>query len=222
MSDLAVYMVTHNEIDCAIDTIKLLRRVSGCDFDIFVADSGSPAEEQAKLLALEKSGEIAWLFLSNENIGQNLASNVLLDQIAANDNYRWVVCWSADVKPRGRRALKKLRKAAQAFFNAGVSVLLAPKVSGAEVPEPFTATGDDIGFPYHEVDFLRGFVRVHPAAFFREFRFNKFGSLASGEGREVKDAALKMKMPCVVVDNVKVKHVGAEPDIFARYVGYGL
>lgn len=222
MTDIAVYMITHDRPDETTAAIKLLRNRAGCDFDLYVVDSGSGPVLQNRLAGMETEGLIDNLVMADQNIGQNLAANIALDEIQKGD-YRWIVCWSPDVYPKTRRCLKKLVRASEAFFSAGVSVILSPKVSGGITPESFTATGDDIGFPYHEVDYLKGYVRVHPAGFFREFRFNKFGALGSGECLDVKDQSVEQNMPHIVVENIKVRHVGDdEPGLIARYVGYGL
>jgi len=220
--NIAIYMVTHENPEITSRVIKALYKFGGCPFDLYVVDSGSSRKMQSALSELASDGKISHLVLSEENIGQNLAANIALESIDRHGGYDWIVCWSPDVEPKTRRSLKKLCRAARDFVKAGVSVLLSPKVTGGKSPEAFTSSGDDIGFNYYEVDYLKGYVRVHPASFFNGFRFNQFGALASGEALEVKDRAVELDMPCVVIENVKCRHLGDEADFVGRFIGYGL
>lgn len=222
LTDVAVYMVTHDNPDETLRVIDALRKTSDCDFDLFVVDSGSGPVMQQALSKAHIEGKIDWLLLSDENIGQNLGANAALDEIYSRHAHDWVVCWSPDVLPKGRRVLKKLIRAARMFQLAGAKVVLAPKVLSGIKANQLTATGDDIGVPYHTVLGLKGYVRVHPKDFFRNYRFIPFGALAYGESLEVADHANLEGYTFVVVENIKVRHVGDEPGLIERHVSYGL
>jgi hypothetical protein len=215
-------MVTHDKLDITERVIELLYRESEIAYDLYVVDSGSGPVMQSRLTELEVEGKIHKLVLADQNIGQNLGTNIALDLIMKNDEYEWVVCWSPDVIPKGRRVLKKLIRAADSFRKAGVLCLVAPKVQSATKPCQLTETGDDVGFPYHVSEMLRGFVRVHPRQFFRDFRLNEFGALAMGEAGEIKDESRRQRMESVTVENIKVRHLGGETDVIAGHIGFGL
>lgn len=222
MTDIAVYMVTHENVDETVRVIDLLTKNSDCNFDLFVADSGSGPVMQKRLQALETGGDIKWLTLFPDNVGQNIGSNACLDEIYERNQYEWIVRWSPDVEPKGRRALKKLVRAARMFKLAGVNVLVHPKVQRGEKPKPLTLTGDDIGFPYYEAEIAKGFVRVAHKTFYKDWRYNSYGALAYGESAETKERAISLGAAEVVVENVRVKHLGDEPGLIERHVGYGL
>jgi GT2 family glycosyltransferase len=222
MTDTAVMMVTHENPDQTARTIKLLERTSDCDYDLFVVDSGSGPVMQKSLQELATDGLIKWLRLSEENIGLNNGLNMALDEIMEHNEYDWIVLWSPDVEPKGRRALKKLVRAARMFKVAGADVLASPRVSGAPRPTPLTATGDDVGFPYFAAEIIRGYARVHPRKFFNGFRYNSYGALALGESAETCDRANELEFARVVIENIKVKHVGGDTAFPGKYIGYGL
>lgn len=222
MSDTAVYMVTHGHQDVTRRVIELLRKVSGCEFDLFVVDSGSGPKMQNMLQGLATEGKIDWLWLSPENIGQNIGANAALDEIFERGGYDWVVRWSPDVEPKGRRALKKLVRAARMFKIAGAKVITHPKVSGSPSPNPITLTGDDVGFPYYEAEVVKGFVRVAPAEFYRNWRHNPYAPLCNGETPQLKEHCEDEGYAEVVVENIKVKHVGGEPGLIESHISYGL
>lgn len=215
-------MVTHDRPDLAKRVIELLNKTSDIGFDLYVVDSGSGPITQGMLTELETAGKIHKLVLADQNIGQNLAANIALDAIMDRGGYDWVVCWSPDVAPKGRRVLKKLVRAADDFRKAGVLCIIAPKVLSAPKPRQLTDTGQDIGFPYHVSEMLRGYVRLHPGQLFRDFRFNEFGALAMGEAAEIKDESRKQRIESVTVENIKVRHLGGEADVIAKHIGFGL
>ena len=222
MTNTAVMMVTHENIDQTQRTIELLKRTSDSAYDLFVVDSGSGPIMQNRLQGLATEDKIQWLHLSPENIGLNISLNMMLDEILQHNQYDWLVMWSPDVEPKGRRVLKKLVRACGMFKLAGADVIASPKVSGAPEPSQLSLTGDDIGFPYHTVEILRGFARCHPRKLFNGFRYNSYGALALGESAETCDRANELEIPRVVIENIKVKHKGGDTAFPGKYVGYGL
>ncbi len=215
-------MVTHGHVAQTKRTIELLYRTSGIKYDLFVADSGSGDEMHKTLSFLKEENKIHWLRTFNGNIGQNLGTNACLDAIFEGEDYDWVVCWSPDVEPGSRRALKKLCRALNDFKKAGVDVLASPRVKGGIEIVALTGTGDDIGFPYYEAELLKGYVRAVAADFYDGWRLNVYNALAYGEAAEVKERALELEMGSVVIENIVVKHKGSDVGIIEKHIGYGL
>ena len=218
----AIYMITHGHVAQTKRTIELIHKTGGEPHHLYVVDSGSGDEMQAMLLALKEAGKIHDLQIFADNMGQNICANAALDAIEKHGGYEWVVIWSPDVEPKTRRSLRKLIRAMRMFKLAGEDVIASPKIKGGITPTALSLDGDDVGFPYHEAEVLKGYVRCVAAEFFDDWRFNVFNALAYGEAAEVKERSMEMELGSVVICNIVCKHKGVDAGLIPRHVGYGL
>lgn len=232
---IAVYCITRGKLELAKKSLKMLRQWAGCEFDLFVFDQNSGPEMASYLKGQKSSGKIHSLVLSDENVGQNLAANKMLDDINQG-NYDWVLRWDPDALPRTRRFLKKLVACAELFREKGIEGVYSPKIMKLDhEPEAFMA-GDDIGFNYEVVRILGGICRLHPAWMFYKFRFHKFGAMGFGEAMEMARNCVEENVPKIRIPHIEVEHAYGNrgqcekwPEDFAwekreacRYVSYGL
>lgn len=239
MARVAVYSITHNNTlprhELTKKSFKLLRSMAGLEFDHYVADNGSIPETQEWLEGEYAEGRIFRYYPSDENLGQNIAANILLDWIVEGD-YDWILRWDNDMIPRTRRFLKKLVRYADQFKKENIRAVLSPKITKLlHEPEAFAA-GDDLGFDYETVRILGGMCRLHPRSFFSEFRYNKFAPLGFGEANETANHCLANNIPKIRIPEILVEHADGEkgqikndPEHFSflnrevgRYVSYGL
>jgi len=236
---IAIYTIVHDvtpkRSEITRKSFKHLRSEAGIAFDHYVADNGSLPETSRWLESEYASGRIHRLYPSDENLGQNIAANILLDWICEK-SYDWILRWDNDGIPRTRRFLKSLVSKADQFDKEGVRGVFSPKITKLENPPEAFMEGDDVGFKYEVVRMLGGICRLHPASFFSDFRFNKFGALGFGEALEVADRCLELNMPKIRIPSIKVEHCMGhskqqeeDPEYFSfenreigRYVGYGL
>lgn len=232
---IAVYCITRDRLEITRKSLKMLRQWAGCEFDLYVVDNGSRPDMVAYLKEEKAAGRIRWLHLAGENLGQNIAANLALDELMLTCP-RWVLRWDNDALPRTRRFLKKLVRRAEAFANKGIEVVISPRISKLEFPPEAFMRGDDVGFEYEVVRMLGGICRLHPASLFETFRFNKFGALGFGEAAEIASECLRRNIPKVRVPEIEVEHAYGskgqaemwpeentwERREVGRYVGYGL
>lgn len=232
-SGVVVYTVTRGKQALAKKSFKALRLWAGIDYEHYVFDNGSDPEMVSWLESEKEKGHIQKLFLAGENMGQNIAANVLLDEIEWGE---WILRWDPDAIPRTRRFLKKLVGCAEVFVGYGIYPVLSPQITKLKHPPQPIGAGDDVGFEYHVMRVLGGICRLHHYQFFRDWRFNKFGALGFGEALEVADRALELNVPKVRIPDIEVEHAYGEdgqaekwPELFSfegkeipRYVGYGL
>ena len=234
MARVAVYTITRNREDLTRRSFKMLRLKAGMEFDHYVADNGSTDGTQKWLEGRYAAGDFKYYYPAGENLGQNIAANILLDQIQPHDEYEYILRWDPDAIPKSRRFLKRLVRCADAFRTFNLTPILSPKITKLEhPPEPLMA-GDDVGFEYEVVQILGGICRLHPRWFFMDWRFNKFGALGFGEAKEVSERALdlntpKLRLPKIIVEHAmgQKRQEKAYPDYFSdkwrwSYVGYGL
>lgn len=235
MARVAVYTITRNRLGLTKKSFKWLRSMAGLEFDHYVADNGSTDGTAEWLEGEYAEGRLHRYYPSDENLGQNIAANMLLDWVCAED-YDWVLRWDNDGIPRTRRFLKKLVRCADDFKKNNLWCVLSPKITKLENPPRPFMVGDDIGFDYEVVSMLGGICRLHPMNFFVDWRFNKFGALGFGEAAEVADRCLALNMPKIRVPDIRVEHSEGEkgqkandPEYFnfvnrevGRYVSYGL
>ena len=98
---VAVYCITRDRLEYTKKSLKLLRKMAGCDIDLFVADNGSRNSTTSWLKSEKSFGNITYLKLFRENKGQNIAANHLIDKILENeDEYQWILRWDNDAIPR--------------------------------------------------------------------------------------------------------------------------
>lgn len=227
MKRVAVYSITRGKLELTKKSFALLRRYAGCDFDHYVADNAS---ECAPWLKAHRS-RFASLRLNEENLGQNLAANALLDDMDLTQ-YDYVLRWDPDAIPRTRRVVRKLMRVADL---AGEPLVLSPEIGCLKHPPPAMATAKIGARTVEVVGMLGGICRLHPAAFFEEWRFNPYGALGFGEAAEVADRCTDLRIGVVRVLGLEVDHAYGEdgqaerwPEHFGwnkevgRYVGYGL
>lgn len=230
MTRVAVYTITRNKRELTEKSIKLLRRYAGVDFHHYVVDNGS-GDGTAEWV--QEDGGFRVTYVPGKNLGQNIAANIMLDEMG--NNYDYVMRWDPDALPRSRRFLKKMVKASDFMSARGLAAVVSPNIGQLEnPPEPITAVGDDIGQRYEMVEVLGGICRMHPSVFFDNWRFNKFGALGFGEALDAADHAQAMGMARVRLVDLHVDHAyGAsgqaerygfnwENREVGRYLGYGL
>ena len=232
---IAVYCITRDRLEITRQSLKMLRQWAGCDFTLYVVDNGSRRDTVEYLRREHEEGRIYWLHLAGENLGQNIAANLALDEMSTMAP-EWVLRWDPDALPRTRRFLRKLVRRAEAFRRVGVDGVFSPVITKLENPPEAFMRGDDVGFEYEVVRILGGICRLHPASFFDTFRFNKFGALGLGEAAEIATECLNRNTPKIRVMGIEVEHAyGSKgqaemwPDEntwerreVGRYVGYGL
>lgn len=233
MGKVAVYTITRDRLQATKKSFKALRLKAGIPFDHFVVDNGSVDGTQEWLQ--KHDDRFARLYMSQQNLGQNIAANIMLDYIM-DDDYEWVVRWDNDIIPHSRNFLKKLVEAAETVKDMGALWVMSPKILKLKFPPPVIATGEDIGQRYEVVRMLGGACRLHHRSFFDGWRFNKFGALGFGEANEVADRVTKLQSCTVRLPEIKVEHwlgedgqIEAMPDEFGfekrtvgRYIGFGL
>lgn len=95
-----MYTVTRNRLLLTRLSFDKLCRWAGIGFDHFVADNGSDDGTAEWLRERAETGQIKGLYLSPVNLGQNLATNYLLDLMKDGEPYDWVVRWDNDAIPR--------------------------------------------------------------------------------------------------------------------------
>lgn len=244
MKPIAVYCITRDRLDYTKKSFKLLRRMAGMPFDLYVFDNGSSLEMRNWLMDQEVAGHIHYLELSNENLGQNLAANELLDEIACKEagHYDWIMRWDNDAIPRTRDFMRKLvsraNKLREALAKEGnfKGCIVAPKITKLKHPQEAFMEGNDIGFDYEVVRILGGICRLHPARWLLGLRFDRFAALGFGEANEVARRALEDNIPKIRIPEIEVEHSGGEdrqmeelPEEFTferrevvRHIGYGL
>lgn len=231
---IAVYTIARGKLDLTRRSLKMLRQWAGVEFELYVTHNGTDRSMNAYLRDELDKGHITRLWLPNKNLGQNIAANVMLDEIMAKRPSH-VLRWDPDGLPRTRRFLKKLTRAHDRFREAGALVVLSPAITKLKYPPQATMAGDDVGFEYEVVPILGGICRLHPPEFFDGWRFNKYGALGFGEAAEVADRGEAVGMARVRVPHIEVEHAYGEdgqrerfPESFgwekevSRYVGYGL
>lgn len=243
---VAIYTIVRGgRHELTAKSLSMLQRWSGEPFDHYVASNGADEETNRVLDSMWQSGKIKALQRHDQNWGQNIAANWLLDDMEGveqgerdGERYETVLRWDDDALPRTRRFLKKLTRTARtaAELSQYWSVW-APKITKLNhPPKAITAPGDDIGEPYEMVEILGGICRLHPRAFFDGWRFNKYGSLGFGEAREVSARSAKAGIALARLLSVEVEHAYGEdgqkkryPHLFTwegkevgKYIGYGL
>jgi glycosyltransferase involved in cell wall biosynthesis len=231
MSEVAVYTITHNKLDLTKRSFRMLRRYAGMEFDHYVFDNGSTDGTPEYL---DGNEHIYQKHLAKTNYGQNIAANILLDEMMG-QGYKWILRWDNDAIPKTRRFLKKLVHVAEMIYEAGHGCITSPKILKLENPPPAVGRGDDVGQPYDVVQILGGICRLHPAEFFQDWRFNQFGAKGFGEAAEVADRCSQINWGMIRLRNVKVEHAHGDsgqrdlyPELFDferevnRLVGYGL
>ena len=230
---IAVYSIVRDRLDLTRKSFKALRQMAGIDFDFYVADNGSSKVVKSYLRHEKAAGHIHYLQLFDENVGQNIAANHLLDQM---EGYDWVLRWDNDAMPRTRRFLKKLVRAGERLRASGAVCVLSPRISRLKHPPEKMAAGNDIGFEYEVVNILGGICRLHPAAVFDEWRFSQFAPLGFGEATEMAQLCDGAEIPMLRIPHLEVEHLHGEdgqidmmPDEFTwerrevgRHVSYGL
>lgn len=233
---IAVYSVTRDRLDLSRKSFKALREWAGIDIDLYVADNGSRDDMRKYLKGEKAKGNIRYLQLNNENLGQNIAANDLIDQIMSK-NYDWILRWDSDGIPRTRRFLKKLVKVGERFAAAGVVTVLSPQITKLKHPPEATAYVEyDDKHELEVVEILGGICRLHPRPVFNDFRFSRFAPLGLGEademGRFCKNSGVQMiRAPWLEVEHAHGEDGQKElnPEEFTwerrevgRYVSYGL
>ena len=232
---LAAYCITRNRYRLTRESLKMLKNWSGVELDLYVADNGSTDETVQFLHRLVKEKRIKHLIDYEENMGQNIAANDLLDSMGGG-GYDLIMRWDNDALPRTRNFLRKLLRYYAVFEKHGVRPVVSPYITKLKNPPPPMAFGDDAGFPYELVAILGGICRIHPAEILRDWRFNRFGPMGFGEAGEMANFCDQIGVPLVRITNVKVEHAYGEdgqmkkyPEHFeweerapGRYMSYGL
>ena len=232
---IAVYCITRDRLELTRKSLKALRGMAGCEFDLYVADNGSGKEMCAYLREAKERGHIYHLQLNGENMGQNIAANGLLDEIMLRP-YSWVLRWDNDAMPRTRRFLKKLSRIGDRLLTHGVMPVLSPRISMLKSPPPAKAVAQLEDKDLEIVEMLGGICRLHHSAMFNDFRFSRFAPLGFGEAAEMaklcsESGAVLMRAPHIEVEHMHGEDGQVEmyPDEFTwerrevgRYVSYGL
>ena len=232
---VAVYSIVRDRLPLTRKSFKTLREWAGMDFDLYVADNASAKSTERYLKDEARKGNIHTLVRNNENIGQNLAANDLLDLIQSGE-YSWVLRWDNDAMPRTRRFLKKLVRLAERCGEYGVLPILTPKITKLLNEPPVIRMIDMEERELEQVQIAGGICRLHSAKLFDEWRFSRFGPLGYGEAAEMAQFAQQAGVPILRVPHIKVEHAHGEdgqieqwPEEFTwerrevgRYVSYGL
>ena len=239
---IAVYCITRDRLDYTRKSLKLLRKMAGLDIDLFVADNGSRYSMTTYLKKERSAGNIKYLKLYRENVGQNIATNHLIDEILKGD-YKWILRWDNDAIPRSRRFLKKLVRRTERLLASGIICVTSPRISKLKHEPPALFLGDELGFPYESVQILGGICRLHPAFMFhnwrtltKPFRFSKYAPLGFGEASEMAGFCGECSIQMLRFTDLEVEHFGGsdsqeleDPKEFSwarrevgRYVSYGL
>lgn len=240
---LAVYCITRDRFQYTKKSLKMLRTWAGMDFDLYVYDQASEDEELRDWLRKQKTlGHIKYLVLSEENVGQNLAANHLIDEMMKGE-YDWILRWDNDAIPRTRRFLRKLVRRTQRFLQNEVICVSSPTITKLKHEPPSKGIGEELGFQYSVVDILGGICRLHPAFLFHSwrtleqpFRFSEYAPLGFGEAMEMAKFCTECSVQLIRMHDLEVEHAGGEdaqkeemPEEFTwerrevgRYVSYGL
>jgi hypothetical protein len=238
---VAVYCITRDKTDLTKRSLRLLRKMAGMKFDLYVFDQASDPQLRYWLLEQHRAGYIHYFHQSPENVGQNLAANHLIEQMQE-CNYRWIMRWDPDGLPRTREFMKKLVKRADKISEGMAKegnlngCIVSPKITKLKHPPESFMEGNDLGFDYEVVRILGGICRLHPARWLLSWSFDRFAALGFGEANEVARRALESNIPKVRIPEIEVEHYGGEdrqmeefPEEFTfekrtvgRYIGYGL
>jgi len=231
---VAVYTLTRDRLPYTRKSLKALRVMAGLDFDYYVGDNGSGADTREYLVEQAEKGRIHTLQLHDENIGQNLAANALLDEMGP--GYDWIVRWDNDMIPRTRRFLAKLLRVGERCKEYGVIPVLTPTITKLKFPPPALRMVDMEELELEQIGIAGGMCRAHTGKMFEDFRYNKFAPLGFGEANEMANFCEQTGVPILRVPGLEVEHLYGEdkqieenPDEFTwerrdvgRYVGYGL
>ena len=232
---VAIYTITRNRLDLTKKSFSMLRKCAGCEFDHFVADNGSSDGTGKWLQTQEAEGRITKAYVAGQNLGQNIAANILLDWIMDAD-YDVIIRWDNDAIPRSKRLIKRLAKSCLAFKEAGLPTVCSPKITKLKNEPEAIGAGEDVGFKYEAVMILGGICRAHPPELFVDWRFNKYGALGFGEAMEIAGQVTSKEWGMVRLPWLEVEHSEGEdkqaekwPEYFSfeqkeisKYVGYGL
>lgn len=238
---IVVYSIVRDRLEYTRKSFKALRKMAGIEFDHYVADNGSGDEMRDWLKSQKALGHIKHLVLNDENLGQNIAANALIDK-AVEDNADWIMRWDNDAMPRTRRFLRKLVRQHAALQNAGALCVTSPKITKLLYPPEPLGLGSELGFKYEAVQILGGICRLHPAYIFHnwstvgEFRFSRFGPLGFGEASEMAKFCAECGVQMVRLVEIEVEHMDGhdgqaekmpeehtwERREVGRYVSYGL
>lgn len=246
VGSVAVYSITRNLLALTQRSFSTLRRFAGVPFDHYVADNGSKDGTQDWLVDEMEAGRIKSIYLSKENLGQNIAANILLD-FMENPGYEWIMRWDPDAIARSRRFMRKMVRVAERLVKAGDPCLVSPKITKLKKPPEAVYRGNDLHdgngkrVLYEVVNILGGICRLHPSTFFADedrdqWRFNQYGARGFGEALEVADRCDDLKWGMVRLLGVEVEHAHGEdgqekrwPESFTfehrginRYVSYGI
>ena len=204
----AIWTLTNNRLWDTQQMLKGLWDTSGHEFDHYVFDQGSTDGTQEFLCNLVKQGKLAYLYLSQENVGISRASNHLLDIIMAGEQYPWVVKLDQDIKIM-----------TPSWFEALVSrwkdmEVMSPYVVGLQQhPGGAPRVSHDykrrVGFAKH----LGGAMNMAPMKAWKDF--GRWTTPAPQHGlqdaefsQRVRDKGWKL----VYVEDVLVEHLGNVPD----------
>ena len=235
MSRVAVYSITRDRLDLTRKSFKALREWAGCEFDLYVADNGSGREMRSYLREEKSKGNIKFLQLNDENMGQNIATNDLLNEIVSRE-YDWVMRWDNDAMPRSRRFLKKLVRLGDRMMDKGGFPVLSPTILKLKHPPRAIAVAEFGEKKLEIVEILGGICRLHPAKMFETWRFSPYAPLGFGEAAEISRLCAEADIPMIRVLDIEVEHTYGEdgqverwPEEFTwerrevgRYVSYGL
>lgn len=244
---LAVYTITRGKWPLVRKSFASLRRLSGIQFDHFVADNGSVPEQVEWLRGERDAGRIRHLIDYGENKGQQIAANDLLDVIGS--EYEWVLRWDHDAVAHSKRFLKKLVRIGEALIEAGNPCVLSPRITKLEHPPPAVGSEKTLPVkvmqrengesPFEVVKILGGICRLHPVEVFddgdEKWRFNQYLPMGFGEAYEMADRVTDCGLSMVRVPTLRVEHsygdsgqrrlwpseFGWEREV-ARKVSYGL
>lgn len=231
---IAVYSIVRGKHELVRDSFDKLRRYAGIPYQHYVVVNEAESDLTDRLRSLKQKGHIEWLHVAGENLGQNIAANLALDELMLNAP-EWVLRWDPDALPETRRFLKKLVKVANDLKQRREYAIISPKITHLKNEPPALDAREFAGHDLEIVGILGGICRLHPAEFFEGWRFNKFGALGFGEAAEVADRCTAIQLGMVRVPDVRVAHAYGEdgqaqrwPEHFGwekevgRYVGYGL
>ena len=225
---LAVYSLTRDRLRDTRMAFAGLAEMAGEPYDHYVMDNGSQDGTPDYLKLMKAEGLLQYLYLSPDNKGQCIASNLLLQEILKQP-YEFVLRYDNDIIPQTPYFVRSLIEASKSL---GPTAVVSPAIEGLlHLPQAF---GEKRIGPYTFgfVEILGGACRLMPQQTLEGFRFGEHGQLSLGEASKFAAHCQDNKFPMAYVSGITVKHdtaahVRENPEYFKRraiedFVPYGL
>ena len=191
---VAVYTIAYGKEDLARKSLRTLHKFAGIQFDHFVFAQQPSDDFREWLEQQEAVGSIKWLRISKKNYGQQIAANIMIDEMGkAEVPYNWIMRWDPDAIAHTRRFLRKMIRFGEAVMRQGELPILSPNITKLKFPPPAIWVNElpRLG-KFEIVQILGGICRLHPAVFFDNWRFNPFLPVSLGEAAEVSDRVTEL------------------------------